>query len=523
MSKFEHEIRRSLSKNLSFIGKDLNLVKEEYFLKNPYGAKGYIDILATDSRGNYVIIEIKRSNQAARQAIHELNKYPMLLRNKLGIKESQIRLILVSTVWHELLVPFSEYCRSCSYQLEGYKIKVSATGELLNKELISPIEAFLERKTSRRHLVFYYSNIERASLELDNICRVIEINGIDDYMVSLINKESENIIYPYFIYVCFQRYTTDIYIDILENLVEEYNDYETRLVLLDDMYDNKFQLNEEEFLDYLEDSIQYYVINQIDCDSVEISYPEKFALNFKKDDKVLHIKTGGKYKEDIRFSDENFYLKELMSFSDNNFNYYTAECTYKSKAQLKELKEKVKDFLDDNENWKNQILSAIKNFEDKKFNLSIKIFNPRNLFESFYSFYKYSDIKCLPHYLLFIENHDESKLYIFKGNLVWDGITNKDFNILNSIYYFNDFMQFYFNRYNEEIYTGMVNDLGCLFGTDVTILHKDKEENYAFIFEKFDFKYKKIANRKYIRDFFNENSCFLKELSNFFDKHIVEI
>ncbi|EGO9011334.1 DUF91 domain-containing protein, partial [Enterococcus faecalis] len=71
----ESHIRDYLAENLNFLSDELSLIGKEYLLPNNDGTKGYVDLLAKDKQGNYVIIEIKRSNQAARQALHEIFKY----------------------------------------------------------------------------------------------------------------------------------------------------------------------------------------------------------------------------------------------------------------------------------------------------------------------------------------------------------------------------------------------------------------------------------------------------------------
>jgi len=121
--KFMNEqiIRDLLAKQITMISTDLIVIKTEYHLKNIDGTDGFIDILAKDTYNNYVIIEVKKSNQTARQALHEVIKYARLLKTNLKVKESEIRIIIVSTKWNELLVPFSEIIDKVSYLIEGYK------------------------------------------------------------------------------------------------------------------------------------------------------------------------------------------------------------------------------------------------------------------------------------------------------------------------------------------------------------------------------------------------------------------
>ena len=122
MPDLEDLIRDHLAANLALIEDGLTLVQKELPLKNPHGARGFPDVVARDKFGHFLIIEVKRSDAAARTALHELHKYAALFRISHGVSLTKIRCILVSTEWHELLVPFSDYTRSAEYHVEGYRI-----------------------------------------------------------------------------------------------------------------------------------------------------------------------------------------------------------------------------------------------------------------------------------------------------------------------------------------------------------------------------------------------------------------
>ena len=107
----ESKIRDFLADNLSFFEPDdyLDFIGKEFLVRSDIGADGRIDILAKDSFGNYVVIEIKKSNSSSRQALHELYKYVTLLRHDFEIPPENIRCIIISTEWHELITSFSEF------------------------------------------------------------------------------------------------------------------------------------------------------------------------------------------------------------------------------------------------------------------------------------------------------------------------------------------------------------------------------------------------------------------------------
>ena len=121
----ENEIRELLASNLSIVLPELSLIEKEYYLPKTKGTRGYIDILAKHKNGYYVIIELKRNENSARQAIHELIKYSEGLKEKLSLKESEIELYLVSTDWKELLIPFSSFAEISKNQVKGFNISIN--------------------------------------------------------------------------------------------------------------------------------------------------------------------------------------------------------------------------------------------------------------------------------------------------------------------------------------------------------------------------------------------------------------
>jgi DNA repair protein RadC len=68
--------------------------------------------LAEDFYQHFVIIEIKRSDQkakeTAKEAIHQVLKYVGLFKQQMKVKESEIRICIVLTDWDELIVSFSD-------------------------------------------------------------------------------------------------------------------------------------------------------------------------------------------------------------------------------------------------------------------------------------------------------------------------------------------------------------------------------------------------------------------------------
>jgi hypothetical protein len=131
----EAKLRDFLANDLSLIEPGLTLLAKEYPIRNTTGAAGRIDLLARDRFGNLVVIELKRSDGCARTAVHELFKYLALLQFEKGLPPQKLRCVLISTTWHELLVPFSKVARTSPYTVQGRRL-VLAAGVPCGTELV---------------------------------------------------------------------------------------------------------------------------------------------------------------------------------------------------------------------------------------------------------------------------------------------------------------------------------------------------------------------------------------------------
>ena len=71
----EAELRDRIADHIEVLENGLVLLKKEKYIPNSLGTKGFIDLYAKDEKGNHVIIELKKSDASAREAIHEVFKY----------------------------------------------------------------------------------------------------------------------------------------------------------------------------------------------------------------------------------------------------------------------------------------------------------------------------------------------------------------------------------------------------------------------------------------------------------------
>ena len=179
----ESIIREKLSKNLSLLEGGLVFIEEEHPLPNKIGAKGFVDILAKDKFGNRVIIELKRSNQTARQALHEIFKYVALFSIHHGLPTHKIRCFIVSTEWHELKIPYSQFIKTTETQTCGYSINVDSDGNILKAELIEPLDLPDNIKPFEQHSIYLFCQKADRDTSVDKLSEIVNKNGCESYFL----------------------------------------------------------------------------------------------------------------------------------------------------------------------------------------------------------------------------------------------------------------------------------------------------------------------------------------------------
>lgn len=219
----EPELRDFLVHHLELIEPGLRPVQtKEYRLPNSVGAHGQVDILARDRHGMWVVIELKRSTTSSRQALHEVAKYTELLRREKQLAADRIRAIIVSTDWHELLVPVSNMARDWTHDLRGYHLQLNSQGTPACAERISLLQPSFEHRISPIHVIYTCSTeaSRREAWQLIS-CHARTIGADDILAVEFARvKNFNSAAYHYGIYLAIGR---------VDRTVENYT--------LDDHYD----------------------------------------------------------------------------------------------------------------------------------------------------------------------------------------------------------------------------------------------------------------------------------------------
>ncbi len=137
----EDGLRDYLAANLEVIEPGLRLIGKNYAVASAKGAAGALDILAKDRHGSFVIIEVKRSDSTARQALHELSKYIAAFVITQHVDEHKLRCFVVSTHWHELDTPLAYFRNSVRIDVQGFELTAQSGVLKVAERLLPPIDS----------------------------------------------------------------------------------------------------------------------------------------------------------------------------------------------------------------------------------------------------------------------------------------------------------------------------------------------------------------------------------------------
>jgi hypothetical protein len=179
----ENDIRDKLAERLELIEPGLELVSTNFHVTNSEGADGFIDILARDTTGVFVVIELKKAAGSSRQAMHEIGKYVDLLSRARAVPVARIRAVVISTTWHELLVPFSYYVHSSDFTLSGYELFLQADNLTpLRATEVIPLEPSADRPLTESQRRIVAESADALATAWATVSNELASRGVSDYV-----------------------------------------------------------------------------------------------------------------------------------------------------------------------------------------------------------------------------------------------------------------------------------------------------------------------------------------------------
>lgn len=343
----EGAIRDYLADHLDMIEPGLTLIRKELHLPNADGAAGFLDIFAKSANGQLIVIEIKKTNSAAREAIQELYKYAALLRQRYLIQNVEFRLVLLSVEWHELLVPFSEFFDMAPYELRAGRIALDGSGLPFSILPVEPSSRPAARKIARRHFLWRFPSKTVARAAVTELARFMNRSGLADFVLIESQSTHSDLVEHGFIYFAQQELSFDQYMSLIEvNLdadqLQEFRDS------ISDYTEEEDRIAEAS--DAVWGSRSGAPGREIGADHLEISHPEKAQHWFAPGSQLsVRIHRFG------RFQDEHLADQAILAgiVGEGGESDYILRATARtdSPPQMIALRKAIKNIFFFNSDW----------------------------------------------------------------------------------------------------------------------------------------------------------------------------
>ncbi len=533
MKKVEKTIRDYLASDLSFISSDLHLIEKEFKLihlaeekwkdtKRRVKAKGYIDILAQDDEGHYVIIEIKRSNKTARETFNEIFTYIQLLERDHQVKASEIRVILVSSEWNGLLLPFSEMYHRRTYYLEGIEITLDENNNPIDKRLVEPLNVPLSRNISPAHICFLSLTEDGIEQVISSVRKKMLDLGIYDFLiVKMVTQLVPPVVYPFCAYLVHQRYPKDVYMKILKrhSAIDE-EDLE---------YMENVEESEEGIFLWLEQKVMSLLTAEIISDDIEIGYPKKFlAVMASEKWEIARINKEGFFKRDIRLT-EKMIVTEIIGLQGSSDIGYVGSANAKDYPRVREIEDNACNSLKFNAEWRQHIEYAFASLRKKPQDfksMHVEIYCPQMILETL--FYACGDLdnqekfyRHLPMYVVSIDFGEEECLYC--GRIKWSGSTCSFNKVIKDVFRTPSlYLSHHYTGSLAEFDPKVMHLLGLEYTTDLQVKRRGKTEVYKDIhISEGRMHPAPRPPSLYLEDFIVKAIPFMTELIQFYYSHFV--
>ena len=431
----ESNLRDLIAKNISKLKPGLTLLQKEQYIPGKHGTNSFIDLYAKDAYGRHVLIELKRSNVAARQAIHEVNKYIESVKDYFGAKDSEIHVIIASTEWSELLVPYSRFFADAGFSVEGIQINLTNNETDFEVGEIDPLHITQGRFIAPWHNVYWYTDKESLNKGICSIEESYRQKGIEDYIIvkfflsnqlteeerrsamkeqisTMLNVDVSELsntlnfslpVHEYIAYTALQTLSREKCLNIISQDANTFNEVQE---LLPDMKD-------EEAMCYLHECVESVQLSP-KGDYYEIGYPAKFNEFFNAQNCFCQgIVRHGIFDRNTVLDDDTIYA-ELMGEDGSTGQKFKRILSMNNSAHIKTLKKDIATALKYNPVWKNHILRIIEEIEAEfpDSEIKISIFNPcTGIFTIYYTMTREQGLIYLPYYYIVVKKPDDVRMY----------------------------------------------------------------------------------------------------------------
>lgn len=460
----EDELRDLISEQLAVIDPGLQLLDIEAFVPNEIGTRSFIDILARDRNDRWVLIEVKRSNASAREAIHEIYKYVEAVKVHFGARDDEIRTFVLSTEWKELLVPFSRFVEDTSISVIGKSISIDEGTRSLTADTIEPVVITGGRVLSAWHEISLYQSSERLADGIASYDSSCKAKSITDYIMVVLRAPagfheaavqstaaSLNLIHggsgepdeqevaklaadmeqlEHMIYFVPQLQSAEHYLKIIRS-------------------DPDLREEVEEWADSMEGdellcSLQGYALDaqpKVDRDYLEIGYPAKFKNKILEDEGwiVQEIIRRGAFSRNNNLSDE-IILGEICGDAGTSGQGLKRTVALSNTADCAQLLKDVKECLPNNPVWQTMVRHQVEEAQADypACTMDVSIFAPSTgMMTLFFATTQDERFRYIPNYNLAVKEGDDlRRMYVGELKNLIEGSTEPElFQLIISKYY----------------------------------------------------------------------------------------
>jgi hypothetical protein len=411
----EQTIRDRLVRHLELLEPGLVAVAIEERLPNLHGAPGFVDILGRDVYGNLVLIELKRSDSAARAAIHELFKYTALVRQNYGLPPDRMRCIVVSTAWRELLVPFSEFARAAAFPVSGFRLTVDADGTPTKADAVRATDEDRELILAPVHWIGCHATREDRQSTISDIVNSFAGIGVPEYLILSVDHDGSNerIIHPFVSYVVLGR----VPLELADSLSQR------NLLGLADQDDNE-EDNASEW--HLEEAILSALYGVGSPDSVESGWPEKLLGMLNSAWTVTSIHRHGRIASERIYPNDDV-IRLCTQTGSRNAILFSTIVRPEFRARWQKALDDLGYTLEGNSIWKSGTLQYLNEVarSHPTASVAVHVYNPMNLLLHLCLVTRDSEPRYLPELNVVVDDGSNQVRFLF-GRLAWNGVRPPD-------------------------------------------------------------------------------------------------
>ena len=441
---YESEIRDLLVAQLACLEPDLRHVEKNQYIPSDIATRSFIDILARDSADHLVIIELKRSDSAAREAIHEVLKYVEAVKSHLAVRDDEIRTMIVSTEWDELLLPFSRFCSDTSLDVTGFLLDVSDPSKLAS-DTVSPLPIMAGRAFAPVHELNLYTDMDNLRRGVETYERANDSKGLRDYVLVILEPPPDH----HDSALAFTRAAlSDVKrtlgeapdLDEIEAQLQTQPEYKLMIyfvpcvlskeVCIDALRRASDEDADEaiEYAEYLGGMNELWQLHESLFDAtptpfrqhLEIGEPAKFRTKLLEDEgwSIAEIKRYGAIARNPLLTDETI-VSEIGGDTGISRQTYDRRISTAVRSELATARSEIAECLSDNPVWKANILAHLQEVEDDYPGtlLDVHVFSPSTgLYTLYLALTNQPGERYAPSYYIKFKNDDDAEI-IFFGQL----------------------------------------------------------------------------------------------------------